>query len=202
MTVVLHKVPSNITGITPAPTSTPQGTFVLQDVERVLYAQTGATGSNPTPIGWIPATSDGAGGISQLARSPDMRYNSVQSTSGFGASGNSATSVTVSYPAMSILFDGSMQSFQAGSWTGPAGNATYSFGVSYQWGLTQFALNVMDILPNGYVELCTVTVTSTSATVGPARTSGNYMKVYGVPGGSTSRSQGIPVSDQNGNMPW
>jgi hypothetical protein len=202
MTVILHKVPSNITGITPAPTSTLQGTYILQDVERVIYAQIGATGSNPTPIGWIPATSDGAGGISQLMRGPDMRYNSAQSTSGFGASGNSSTSVTVSYPSMSILFDGSMQSFNAGSWNGPAGNGTYSFGVAYQWGLTQFTLSVIDVLPTNYVELCTVTVTSTSATVGPARTNGTFMKVYGVPGGSTSKAQGIPVSDQNGAMPW
>lgn len=202
MTIGLLRVPQNIFGITSPQNIAVQGTFLLHDVQRAIYAQTGAPGTMPAMVGYIPATADGVGGIAQLARAPDIRYNSQQSTTGFGASGNSLTTVTVSYPALSLMFDGSMQSFSGGSWTGASGNGTYSFGVSYQWGLTQFALQIVDVLPSGFVELCTVTVTNTSATVGPARTSGNYMKIYGITVGNSQRAQGIPVSDQNGAMAW
>lgn len=200
MTIVLHKVPENVVGITP-PTG-PQGTFILQDVERVLYAQDTPVGNAARAVGWVPAQADGNGGIAQLMRGPDMRYNSNQSTTGFSATGNGSSGVTVNYPALSVMFDGSMQSFPAGSVTLGGGSGTISFGVAYQWGLTLFQSQAIDALPSGYVELCTLTLTTTSVTVGPARTSGNYMEVYGISVGNVQRTTAIPVSDQNGAMAW
>lgn len=202
MTVGTLIVPEKVFGISSPLNVTPQGTFVLHDVQRAIYAQMGGTGVSPVMVGYIPATADGVGGIYQLARAPDIRYNSNQSTTGFGASGSSQTSVTVSYPAMSIMFDGAMQSFSAGSLNATVSAGTYSFGVAYKWGLTQFVLQSMNVIPSSYIELCTVTVTTTSATVGPARMSGNYMRQYGITVGNVQNNNGIPVSDANGNMTW
>lgn len=200
-----HLVPTNIFGITPlanANSIAPVGSFIVHDVGRSIYAQTFA--GSYQEIGYIPATSDGSGGITQLARNVDARYNSVQATTGFGASISSGT-LTISYPAISLLWDGSMQSVNGGSYqqTGVT-NGTYSFGVAYQWGLTQFQVAA----PNtnflaSYVELCQVTVSGATATVAAARNSAVFLKKYGIPQPvSSTISTGIPTSTSTNTMPW
>jgi hypothetical protein len=206
MAIFLHMVPANIFGIS-TPTGSPAelGTFVLHDVQRILYAQNVSQGEVPVPVGYIPATADGSGGIRQLARAPDIRYSSMQSVQGFGAS-ISGPNVVVSYPSLSVLWDGSMQSIAAGTWQTPIPNAgTYSFGVGYMWGLTQFSLRDVNTIPfpTDYLELCTVVINSGTALIGAARVNGSYMKTYGIPApSSTAIAKGIPVSDQTGTMLW
>jgi hypothetical protein len=200
-----HLVPLNVFGITPianANSKSPVGSFVVDDVQRYIYAHTAA--GTYIASGWLPATSDGNGGITQLARSVDVCYNSAQSTTGFGAS-VTGTTLTVTYPSMSILWNGSMQSITAGSFQQPSiSNGTYSFGVGYQWGLTQFQVATPNVsYPTGFLELCQVTVSGTSATVAAARNSTMFLKKYGVPQPlSTSSTNGIPASTSTGIMPW
>lgn len=200
-----HLVPLNIFGITPISNANSVAaveTFIVDDVQRCIYAQTGAGAY--TEVAYIPALSDGANGIAQLARGIDARYNSYQTTTGFGAS-ISAGTLTISYPNISILWDGAMQTVGGASFqqTGVV-DGTYSFGVSYQWGLTTFQVAApnTNFLAN-YVELCQVTVSGSTATVAAARNSAVFLKKYGIPQPvSSTISTGIPTSTSTNTMPW
>jgi hypothetical protein len=205
-----HLVPLNIFGVTPianANAVSPVGSFVVDDVQRNIYAQT--TAGTYVAVGYITATSDGSGGISQLARGLDACYNSAQSLTGFGAGVSQIApfgpTLVVTYPALNILWNGSMQSITAGSFTKPSiTDGTYSFGVGYQWGLTQFQVVAPNIsYPTGFIELCQVTVSGLSAALAPARINTMFMKKYGIPQPlSTSSTNGIPASTSTGVMPW
>jgi hypothetical protein len=200
VTIFTHAVPANMVGISsPSVPTVVNGAYAVQDVERAIYAM---QNNVPVKVGWIAATSDGSGGIQQLARGLDATYNWQSSTTGFGASGNTS-SVTVQYPSMQVLWNGSMQPVTAGSWTGtPPGAGTYSFFVSYQWGLNAFSLAPSSPLTE-VVELCEVVVTATSAAVQPANCNGNWMGNYFISSiQSYSGTNQIPYSDANGNMAW
>lgn len=200
MTIFTHKVPANLVGISiPAVPTVVNGSYAVQDVERAIYAM---QSSAPVKVGWQAATSDGQGGIQQLARGLDATYNWQYSTSGFGVTGNSS-SVTVQIPAMQILWNGSMQPVSANSWTGtPPGNGTYSFCVSYAWGLDSFSIGTQGSLSN-VVELCEITVSAVTATLQAANCNGNWMGNYFLSSSqSTSGSNTIPYSDSSGNMAW
>lgn len=200
MTIFTHKVPANMVGISaPAAPTVINGGYAVQDVERAIYAM---QSSVPVKVGWQAATSDGQGGIQQLARGLDATYNWQSSTTGFGIAGNS-TSVTVQFPAMQILWNGSMQPVNASSWSGATpGAGTYSFCVSYAWGLDSFSIGTQGSLAN-VTELCEITVNSASATLQAANNNGNWMGKYFISNNqSTSGSSMIPYSDANGNMAW
>jgi hypothetical protein len=137
-----------------------------------------------------------------LARGLDATYNWQSSTAGFGISGNSS-SVTVQFPAMKVLWNGSMQPINASSWTGtPPGSGSYAFCVSYAWGLDSFSIGTQGTELN-VTELCEITVNGASATLQPANTNGNWMGKYYISNNqSTSGSNLIPYSDANGNIAW
>jgi hypothetical protein len=200
MTIFQHKVPANMVGISqPSSPSTVNGSFAVQDVERAIYAMQGGV---PVKVGWQAAVTDGQGGIAQLARSLDATYNWQSSLTGFGASGNSS-SVTIQYPSMQVLWNGAMQPVTTGAFTmSNPGTGTLSFMVSYQWGLSSFSVRSPTPL-GGVVELCSISITATSATVSSAHTNGNWMGKYWISNSQgTSDSAGIPYSDANGNMAW
>jgi hypothetical protein len=200
MTIFTHKVPANMVGISsPAVPTVVNGAFAVQDVERAIYAM---QSSAPVKVGWVAATSDGQGGIQQLARSLDATYNWQYSTTGFGVAGNSS-SVTIQFPSLQILWNGSMQPVSASSWTGtPPGSGTFAFGVTYAWGLGSFSLNTQGSLLN-FTELCSITVNGATATLQAANSNGNWMGKYFISDiQSTSGSNLIPYSDANGNIAW
>lgn len=197
--IFLQAVPNNVVGITSPPATLPNKTYAVQDVEWCIYAMQNGT---PVKVGWLPATSDQAGGLHQLARGLDVTYNSQYSTAGFGATGNTS-GVTVQYPSMQILWNGAMQPVVGGTWTsGPVSAGVLSFYVSYQWGLIQFSLGAYDGTLNK-VELCKVSVTATSATIQAASTNLNWMGKYWCEASPAPvNSNAIPYSDANGNMTW
>lgn len=200
MTIFTHKVPANLVGISiPSTPTVVSGSYAVQDVEKSVYAMQGTT---PVRVGWVAATYDGVGGIAELARGPDMSFNWQSSMTGFGATGNSS-SVTVQYPAMNVLWRGSMQPIAAGSFTGvPSGSGTIPFFVSYRWGLTSFSIGPANQYSN-MVEICLVSVTATSASILPSEVNGNWMGNYTiVRSTATTGTNLIPHSDANGNMSW
>jgi hypothetical protein len=200
MTIFTHKVPANLVGIsTPSVPTVVNGGYAVQDVERAIYAM---QSSVPVKVGWQAATSDGQGGIQQLARGLDATYNWQSSTAGFGISGNSS-SVTIQFPALQVLWNGSMQPVSPSSWTGtPSGSGTFAFCVSYTWGLNSFSIVAQGSLSN-VVEICSFTVNGATATLLPANTNGNWIGKYFISNiQSTSGSNLIPYSDANGNTAW
>lgn len=200
MTVLEHLVPLNTIGISP-PLNPVQGCFVVHDVARAIYAQVSASPIAPARVGYVPALSDGLSGILQLARSVNARFYSQQTT-GFSAS-LSGTSLTVNYPDVPVLWDGVMQTLNAGSYTGTVATGTYSLVVGYNWGLTAVSLVDVGFLDStaNYVELCQVVVnTSTNtATIQNGALNAKLLKSLCTqgPGGA---SYSIPVSDATGTM--
>jgi hypothetical protein len=200
MTIFTHKVPANLVGIsTPAVPTVINGGYAVQDVERAIYAM---QSNVPVKVGWQAATADGQGGIQQLARGLDATYNWQSATTGFGVTGNTS-SVTVQFPSLQVLWNGSMQPVAASAFTGvPPGAGTYSFFVAYQWGLSHFSIADSSTLSN-VVELCSITVSAASATLQPAHTNGNWMGNYYISSVQTSADASrIPYSDASGNMAW
>jgi hypothetical protein len=197
MTIFTHKVPANLVGISvPAVPAVVNGGYAVQDVERAIYAM---QSSLPVKVGWQAATSDGQGGIKQLARGLDATYNWQSSTTGFGITGNTS-GVTVQFPSLQVLWNGSMQPVNASSWTGtPPGAGSFSFCVSYAWGLNSFSIGTQGTL-NNVVELCEFTVSAATATLQAANSNGNWMGQYYISNIQTnSGSNIIPYSDANGN---
>lgn len=202
MTVFNHLVPANTIGITP-PLNPVQGAFIVQDVSRGIYAQVSASPLASTMVGYVPATSDGAGGITQLARALDAQYYS-QNTTGFGAS-LTGTTLTVSFPSTPVLWNGTIQTLAAGNISGTVSTGLWSLVVGYLWGLTQVQLVLTSALsPTGaYIELCQINVNTTSvtATTTNGRVSNKFMQTLCV-AVAASPSYGIPVSAANETMPW
>ncbi|QRE00300.1 hypothetical protein [Burkholderia phage BCSR5] len=198
--VFTHLVPSNVVGITP-PLNPATGCFVFQDVLRGLYVQKTAAPATPKLVGYVPAYSDTFGGIKQLARELDVRFN-PQVTTGYTVSGTGGN-ITVNYPALKILWDGVVQNLPSGSTTQQLADGQWSLVVTYAWGLSnpQF-IQTSQADPGGiYIELCQVTVSGGAGTVKNGQVSSKWMAgVLIAP--SASVANGVPVSDATGKMPW
>lgn len=202
MTIFQHLVPQNIFGIS-SPASPVQGSFIVHDVAKAIYAQIGAPPAVPFMVGYIPATSDGQGGIAQLARGIDARVY-TQRTTGFGAA-LSGTTLTVSYPNVPVFWNGSMQTLPSGSINATVSTGTYSLVVSYNWGLTftQIIATSSYDLSQQYLELCRINVNTSSSTATVTNGPVNVKQLQTlVVNGPTNTSYSIPSSGAGGVMPW
>lgn len=200
-----HLVPANTFGVSPALSSVP-GSFVVQDAERAIYAQVSASPVPATKVGYIPATSDGFGGITQLARDLDVRYFSQQTALGGFSASLVSTTLTVYYPNVNVMWDGVVRTLSVGSISGTVSTGTYSLVVGYNWGLTQVQLLPVgsSVLSGAYIELCQIVVNTTtvSAVVQAGRIGCKFIQTLGVVNGGSSAAYQIPVSDGSGNMSW
>lgn len=197
-----HLVPLNTIGVS-APLSPVQGSFIVHDVERSIYAQVSASPLASTKVGYVPCTSDGFGGITQLARDVDCQYNSQVQT-GYSST-ISGTTLTVTFPAVSLMWNGVMQTLAAGSFSGTVSTGLWSLVVGYNWGLTQVSLvltSALDPTAN-YIELCEIAVNTAgaTATVTNGKTGLRLMQTLCV-AGPASTAYSVPVSNSTGALSW
>lgn len=200
MTIFCHLVPQNVFGTSP-PLNPVQGAFILHDVARAIYAQIGASPATPTLVGYVPATDDGFGGLTQLARDFDFRSFTIP-PSGVTAS-LSGTTLTITYPQINVLWDGVVQSVAPGSTSLTVSTGTWYLSAQYNWGLTDVRIVSTIDLSQNYVVLGAVAVDTGAGTavIGPAPVTSKLMQTLCV-AGPTNTSYSISTSDANGNMPW
>jgi len=201
MTILTIGYPANVVGVTQAQDPT-QGVLLDHDVVGGIYSQEVA-GQPAVLVGYIPVTSDGNGGINELARDYDCSFY-PQTQTGFTAS-LSGTTLTVNYPTTPILYAGAIQSLLAGSLSGTVSTGLWSLVVGYLWGLTQVQLlQTSSISPTGnYIELCEINVNTSSntATVTNGMVNAKLMNQF-LMAGPANQSYAISTSDANGNMAW
>lgn len=201
--VFRHLVPASTFGISPALNSV-QGAFIVQDAERAIYAQVSASPIPAVKVGFIPAMSDGFGGIMQLARDMDVRYYSQQTT-GFSTS-LVGTTLTVFYPNVAVMWDGVVRTLPMDSISATVATGTYSLVVGYNWGLTQTQLLPVAsaVLSGAYVELCQIVVNTTASTavVQNGRIGCKFLQTLSVMSGGAAADSLIPASNGSGVMPW
>lgn len=197
-----HLIPANTIGVS-APLNPVTGAFVVQDVSRAVYAQEAAAPTAPVLVGYVPATSDGNGGIKQLARHLNVQYYS-QKTTGFSV-GLSGTTLTIVYPNVPVLWNGVQQTLAAGSIPGTVSTGVWSLVVGYQWGLTLVSIvqsSTVDPTANS-IELCQVTVNTSlnTAVVSNGRVSGKWLGSICI-AGPASTSYSVSTSNASSVLPW
>ncbi len=202
MGIFTHLVPANIIGRS-VPLNPVTGAFIVQDVARGVYVQLSASPLASTLVGYVPATSDGQSGLTQLARGIDAQFYS-QTVTGFTAS-ITGTTLTVNYPNVSVFWNGAVQTLVSGSFSGTVTTGTWSLVVGYNWGLTAVSLvqtSALDPTAN-YIELCEIVVnTTTPSTAVSTGTVGCRLMQTLCTGLGASAAYGIPVSSSTGTLPW
>jgi hypothetical protein len=200
MTVIFtHLIPGNPVG-RQTPVNQVQGCYVLDDVNRGIYAQKSAAPTPAVLVGGVPCLSDGVGGISQFARELDVRYCN-QRTGGFSGSMNGST-LTANYPQVKLFWDGAVQTLPAGSTQAAVSNGTWSLVISYGWGLSQPTIvqtSTFDMTGNS-IELCRYIISGTTVTARPATVESKWMGTVLIAYKQDANS--VPVSDSSGNMPY
>jgi hypothetical protein len=198
--VFYHKYPANTIGVTtPIINSGEAGSLLVHNVENSIWL----AGSSPSRIGYIPATSDGDGGVQQLARDIDIQYY-PQQYSNFTI-GLSGTTLTVSWPNILVLWNGAMQQLNAGSLSQTVSTGLYSLVVGYQWGLTVITLVLTSSLsPTGNgAELCEINVNTTAvtATASTGMVNSKWIDTLCI-GGPSNTTYSVPTSGSNSQCSW
>lgn len=198
--VFYHKHPANTIGITtPSSSSGASGSFLVHNVEHSIWL----AGSAPSRIGYIPATSDGNGGIQQLARDLDIQYY-PQQYNNFVATLSGST-LTVAWPNVLVLWNGSMQQLNSNTLVQTVSTNLYSLVVGYQWGLTVVSLVLTSSLsPTGNgAELCEINVNTTAetATVSTGMVNLKWINSLCI-AGPANTTYSVPTSGSNSTCSW
>lgn len=198
--IFYHKYPANTIGVTtPISNSGASGTLLVHNVENSVWL----AGTTPTRIGYIPATSDGNGGIQQLARDINVQYY-PQQYSNF-TTAISGTTLTISWPNILVFWNGAMQQLNSGTLSQTVSTGLYSLVVGYQWGLTVVTLVLTSSLsPTGNgAELCEINVNTTAATATVTNGMVNS-KWFGslCINGPSNTNYSVPTSGANSKCSW